>query len=398
MSTVSSRVTLAVACSYFLMVGLMLASIGTCLADLARAVGHDLATLGIVFTVISGSALLTQLSTGMLHDRSGPRLPLLGGVLALSIGMFSLTLAPTLALLLIAAGVAGLGFGALIVSLNLLVAQRFDTRSAQALNVLNLFFSIGAMVGPLIAGTTLRLWGSALPVLWLGAALLFGQLPLLPLLAGRYFRPAATMAAPAAAGVYRLPVVWGLGVLLLLYTGTEIGMGGWMPTYLERSADLPAATAAMATSGFWLALLSGRLLGALLSARMALLPLLGTSLVGALLGALLLRLGLGHLPLTLVAVGLIGLSFGPIFPLVIALAGVSVRQAPGAATGIVMALGNLGALVLPWLQGVLLLRIGPPASTALILGTTLTMLLLGAGFWIWHLRIGPATQPLQRLP
>src|SRR5260370_19028066 len=46
----------------------------------------------------------------------------------------------------------------------------------------------------------------------------------------------------------------------------EAGIGGWMPSSLE-SIGLQSVAAATLTSGFWLALAAGRLLAALVPAR-----------------------------------------------------------------------------------------------------------------------------------
>jgi fucose permease len=51
-----------------------------------------------------------------------------------------------------------------------------------------------------------------------------------------------------------------------LYVGMEAGIGGWMPSQLE-SVGLQSVAAATLTSGFWLALAAGRLLAALVPAR-----------------------------------------------------------------------------------------------------------------------------------
>ncbi len=57
-------------------------------------------------------------------------------------------------------------------------------RSTAALNLVNVFFAVGAVAGPFVASLTLRWWGSALPALWLGALLFLPQLWLAPRLAG----------------------------------------------------------------------------------------------------------------------------------------------------------------------------------------------------------------------
>src|SRR5205085_987017 len=84
----------------------------------------------------------------------------------------------------------------------------------------------------------------------------------------------------------RLPARrWLLGLLLLIYTGIEIGLGAWLTLYMRTSTAMGAASAALVVSGFWLALTSGRALGVRLGMRMSAAGLLRLCLGGVLLGA-----------------------------------------------------------------------------------------------------------------
>ena len=60
----------------------------------------------------------------------------------LIVGMFGVSVAPSLAVLFALAALAGLGFGALDVGFNVMVATTYPERSVWALNLLNLFFGL----------------------------------------------------------------------------------------------------------------------------------------------------------------------------------------------------------------------------------------------------------------
>jgi fucose permease len=135
-----------------------------------------------------------------------------------------------------------LGHGTIDVSTNVLIAEVFAARSASVLNLLNVFFGVGAVAGPAIAGLTLRVWGTALPVLWLGAGLMLLQAPFVLRLASA---PSAAhhddLTAPGVA-LRRSPLLRVFGGLLLLYVGTETGIGGWTTTYMERTTTISPAS------------------------------------------------------------------------------------------------------------------------------------------------------------
>jgi MFS transporter, FHS family, L-fucose permease len=376
MRTLSSRGTVAASCALFFALGVVTAAVGPALPNLAANTASGLSSLGVVFTAIFLGALLAQVVAGPLNDRLGQRPVLLVGIVLLMVGTAGLTTGRSLPLVLACALIAGLGHGAIDVSVNVLIAEVFVERSAAALNLLNVFFGVGAVAGPALAGLTLQLWGTALPSLWLGAGLFVLLAPLAPLLAvvPRTLHR-AEQAAPAAP-LYRSPLLWAIGALVLLYVGIENGIGGWTTAYLVQTTALTAATAALVTSGFWLALTVGRVAGAILGTRLAPHTLLRVSLIGSFAGGALLALTTGHALLSTVAVLMLGLCFGPIFPTALAITAANFRQATGTAASIVVALGSLGGMSLPWLQGVLLERGGPSASVLLVAAGTLVMLAL----------------------
>jgi fucose permease len=283
-----------------------------------------------------------------------------------------MTLSHSLGLLLASALVVGLGNGAVVAGLNVLVAEVFAARSASALNLLNVFFGVGAVAGPALAGLALRAWGTPLPPLWAGAGLMLLAAPLVPLLA---VAPRQTArGSGVAAPVYRAPLLWALGLLILIYVGAEVGIGGWAATYLERASTLSAADAALAASSFWLALTGGRMIATLLGARMTPQALLLCSVGGAAIGGLLLALSVGNTPLTLGALLILGLCLGPIYPTAFSITTGAFAHAPGMAASAFMAMGSVGGALLPWVQGVVLARGGPTASAVLVAGATLAML------------------------
>jgi fucose permease len=358
------RTVLVAACLVFFSLGMMTAAMGPVLPDLAKQAGSDLAAIGSVFTAIFFGALLAQLISGPLGDRIGMGLVLTGGVAILAAGTFGITFSRLLPLTLALALLAGLGHGAVDLGANVLVARVFNHRAVSAVNVLNVFFGLGAFAGPAAAGFALKTWATGLPALWISAAPLLVLLPFLIKL-GRTINERETSVASVATlnGIYRSPFLWGLGLLILLYVGTENGMGGWITTYIQRTTPLRIEQAALVAAGFWLALTAGRIVSAALGLRLTSQSLLTASLLVATLGSLLLVISTGGMVLTILAVLMIGFSFGSIYPTTIALTTALFEQGPGKAASVVAAMGSVGGMALPWLQGVLLVRSGPSASS-----------------------------------
>jgi fucose permease len=88
----------------------------------------------------------------------------------------------------------------------------------------------------------------------------------------------------AASKTVRSAFLWSLGFLCFIYVGSEATVGGWSTTYLKGTTSLSIEIAALATSGFWLALTGGRVVGALLGSRITAQSLLKLCLATSFMG------------------------------------------------------------------------------------------------------------------
>ena len=137
------------------------------------------------------------------------------------------------------------------------------------------------------------------------------------------------------------------------------------------------ATAAYLTSAFWGAFTVGRLLGIPLATRFQPQVVVLISIVGALFFSGLLIYDLDNLWFTWVASIGLGLSMAPVFPNVISFAGRHLHIT-GKITGWFFVGASVGGMVLPWLNGQFIDRIGPWAMPYSVLVTlVLAALMIG---------------------
>ncbi len=362
----SPRSTLAVSWTSTFVIGMVSGALGPLLPQLAVRLSAPVEALGSLFSALFIGALATQLTGGWLNERVGLRNMVLIGTALLVLGILGITASPTLPLLLASACLVGLGQGALDISTNVLVAAVFPSdKVVSAVNLLHFAFGAGAVLAPAVASAALRQWATPMPALYLAAAIGLSSL----LLGGRLLlNPAVAPPGrePGGTGLYRAPALWLLALLLFLYVGGEMGVGGWTTVYLDRTSSLPASLVALVVSAYWLALTAGRLVGAALGVRIRSGALLLCSVMGTCLGALLLLLGGGGVALTVVGTLLLGVSYGPIFPTAVVMATERFPFAPSRAVSVVVSLSSLGGMALPPLQGILLERVSPLASTGLV--------------------------------
>jgi fucose permease len=365
--------TAAVTCAVFFAAGLTLAALGPNLPALATRMGVDSAALGGLFTAFSIGVIATQFAVGSVCRRFGQRATLATGMVLMGLGELAIAQASALPVVFVAALLAGAGFGSIMSTGNTLVAQLFPLNSAAALNGANLFFGVGAIVGPSVVAAANTRFGAPQIGLIVGASALVALAPIVIIAAASSTSDSREQSAIRATIPTRS---WLLGSLLLVYTGTEIGVGAWLTLYMINSGSLGSAQAPLALAAFWVALTSGRALAATIGGRTSVHSLLWLCLGGLLLGAIVFALGIGNVSLTLAAVLIFGLSCGPVFPTVLALVAAGTDSGP--ATSRVLVLANFGGMLLPALLGMVLAQLGPMAAAGQLIVAALAMIGLGA--------------------
>lgn len=363
MSKTDANHTLIISCLIFLMLGMFTAAIGPILPEFSENSQSSLTAVGGIITAIFLGALVAQVVGGPIIDRLGYKKILFIALLVMSAGIFGMVVSRSLWIVLGMTFIAGLGHGSIDICVNVLISQVFNKRNVSALNLLNFFFGLGAFIGPFIVSLTLETLNSGMPVLWLAACVLFLTAPFV-LRMKKFSRPLADTSTPViSTSIYRSGLIWMLGLLLLLYVGVENGVGGWVTTYMHVTTSLKVETAALVTSGFWGAFTLSRLASAMLGTRLGSRRLLAFTLSLSIAGGLLFSLSSGMETLSIIAVLLMGLGFGPVYPTTMATITTLYQNNPGAAVSVGAAMGSFGGTVIPFIQGFLLENVSPSAST-----------------------------------
>ena len=105
------------------------------------------------FTGFLAASLFSTAVAGEVADRYGPRLPVVGGVGLFSVGLTLAGLAPAMVPFVLGRLVQGLGGGAMIVGVYVLVGQCYPDRlRPRMFSYLSAAWVLPAVVGPLVAG------------------------------------------------------------------------------------------------------------------------------------------------------------------------------------------------------------------------------------------------------
>lgn len=194
---------------------------------------------------------------------------LVADLLAMLLLVVSLWPAPsTLAyvILLFATGCLGIGFGACVSSLNQFAAALRPGREDRSVLTLNVMLGLGTALAPVLIAVLLPDWW-ILPLI-VSAALV------VPLVATWRIRldpgspaPTASRATPGARRAALPARFWWYVAAVVLYGICETLFGNWSSLYLSGERHLPVAAASAALAAFWAFVTIGRVIVALLPAR-----------------------------------------------------------------------------------------------------------------------------------
>lgn len=372
----TARRIFIVICVSFVAFGALNASLGPLLEQFAANNDVSLASIGSIYTAIFLGCLLSQLLIGRHTDRWGQLRVYAVALFFLVFGFVGMSLSHWYPLTLAMAFIGGVGFGIGVLSSNVLIGRLFEAKSVSALNLANMFFGFGDVVGPLLVSLFLLVQGDGSPSLWLAAALTVAAALVLVLF---FFNTPISTAQPAdqAAPTERFrvtPFLISLGAIMLVYTGSEASMGGWTTTYMAGTTQMTTKTAALVTSGFWLTFTLGRALGAYLGSRIKAATLLKMYFGISLAGTILFMASTGQQLWSIIAILTIGLGFGGIFPTVMGILAGTPTGAPGKAATLILVMGSTGSSITPWLQGVILDKAGMRYGTIMMCILVLLMI------------------------
>jgi fucose permease len=372
-------------CAALLLIGWTGLLVPSLIRSVKEAFDQSDAGIGIFYFVYAVAYAVGSLGGGLATERLGRRTVLGAAVGIHALGLVALGLAPSWGVFLVAALPGGLGAGAVDGGVNGLFLDRFRTGRGRALNLLHLFFSLGALSAPLAVGVLVDGgvgWQAIIVVTGLIAipvALLFG---IVPMPSGRR-RAGTTEAMPtdpmptdppdgsaatelvsadasqpisraaAARGRLAAPLIL-LGVAIGCYVASEVGVSNWLVRFLEPA---PLSTATTALSLYWAGLAAGRLVSSQLADRFDHLRFATVCAAGiaiALVGAIFVP----SLPPSIALFALTGFFSGPVFPMIVAIGGERYPDRSAAVGGFLTGSAVIGSIIYPPVMGFLSVSVG----------------------------------------
>lgn len=354
----------------FFLCGLCVISCGVVVNLLRTRYDLPYTIAGTLLSVMSAGNLVSAFLAGVLPSRIGLKATALLLCAGFTAGYALMGLGGWVPLLFACFALIGLAKGCAINVCTILVGNNVDDRT-RGLNAMHSCYACGALLCPFVVAAAGRL-GPAGPMVALSACgaamwLAFAAAP--GVLAGR--RPGA---APPDWSFCRSRRFWLLTALVFCQNGAETSVTGWLVTYFSDQGILSEAVSPYTVTLLWGATMAGRLYLAFVrppkdpSLAMMAMGLGctvfygGLMLAGAQVPALLLLLGFS-------------LSIAGMNPTAVACAG---RMTSVTSLGVMLPTAGLGAIVMPWVIGLVADAAGLWAGMACNLAPCVGMLLFAA--------------------
>lgn len=321
------------------------------LPALSASFSLGMAESGIIFSVNFAGFVAFILAGGVLADRWGKRrvlaVSMAGFALALLLMPMASSFAVVCALMFFIGGFGGIlesQIGALITALN-------PERASYYLNLSQVFFGVGAVIGPVAAGLLLAAggdWRLCYLALGMAASALASSFMIVRAPALSVTDRIRWSAFTALAGDRRFLLIC---LCMVLYTGAEVSSWGWMSTFLTHSMGFSIVESSAAVGVFWTAMTAGRFLCGLLTLRFDLRTIIIA--LAALSAGVTVASGLvSGKPATWVVIVALGLTYSSQWPLIVAYGSERYTASSGTVFALLVGSGGLGTTFIPYVTGV----------------------------------------------
>lgn len=351
-ATTSAKALTFAAYASFVPIGIATVLLGPMLPMLSARWSLNYSQAGALINVQYVASTLAVALSGVLVSRWGFRFAIKTGLLLMGAGV-GLLLAGPRALGVCCVAAYGGGLGLAVPAANLLVAEVNPGRRSATLNLLNFFWSAGAVACPFLVAAAAK--GQHLP-LFLESVAGFALVMAIGIAAmpSSVVEPSRDRKAGATDGPsirWMQSAVLILAALFFLYVGVENGFGFWLATYSKSLGEMSPTMAIMTSSFFYAALMLGRWVAPLLLRSVDEIRLVQGGLLVACAGMVGLVLSHGLRGVALSA-GLAGLGLACVYPITISLLSREFGAASSRIGSLMFFLSNIGGGFLPWMVGV----------------------------------------------
>jgi fucose permease len=331
------------------------------LTDISKTFSLNLAQTGTIFTANYLGFTVFLFIGGVLSDLWGKKKVLTISLAGFTLSLILFPIAPNFFLAFIAIIFLG-GFGGIIQgTMNAMIAEVNSQKSVFYVNMAQVFFGIGAIIGPISAGMLINMgfpWQLCYFVLagaFLLATITFSCTHTPPLMQSDKITKASF------GKLISDPKFLMICLCMILYTGSEVGGWGWLSTFCKQNLKFSPGESSIAVAVFWCAMTIGRLICGRLTLRfktrnIILVLASCATVVTALAGFI------QNKTAVFLIIAAMGFAYSSIWPLIISFGSAYHPENSGTVYALLIGCGGLGATLIPMLMGIIAQNISGQAA------------------------------------
>jgi fucose permease len=336
----------------YLLLGLFSTGLSAAIPIIRTEFGLNYEAIGIILTMNSIGFFAGSLCGGVSIEKLSLKATNILGILISPVGLALLVLSNTV--LWFGIGNFLVGFGCSFLETGIPpLATYFTNKTAKVLNILHSFFSLGALISPIVFSFLINMnvnWR----VLFLGmiAVFIMNAYFIFTLKTEGGFTKSSNE-EKGAFGFLKSSFFWLIGVGVAFYVASELAISSWAPTYAVDIFSYTAPSAALLPTFFWIGLFIGRIVSASLVEKMS--PYRWLLFV-TLIGLPVLFLSQNPLAYHWYFYGVIflsGLIHSSIYPTFQALLVKNIGKGKGYALGVFASMGSIGGFASGYVVGII---------------------------------------------
>lgn len=321
------------------------------LTAIAQSFSVKIAQVGILFTAQFIGFVVFILIGGVIADRWGKKI-----VLSISLIGFTVVILvfPSVhnfnlaCLIMIFIG----GFGGIIESItSALVSDMNASNKSFYINLVQVFFGFGALIGPIVAGILLS-QGVSWKICYYGLGILSFILTIV-FIVNKF--PNLSSPDKITVNDFKLLIAdkrfLFVCMCMAFYTGSEVGGWGWLCTFLDQSMGFTVTKSSVAVAVFWTAMTLGRILCGGLTFKYTVRSIV-VMLAFASSAVTLLSVFVSNEFAIWAVIAAMGISYSSQWPFIAAYGSTHSNAPSGTVFALLIASGGIGSMIIPYSMGV----------------------------------------------
>lgn len=358
---------------YMLMafLGIYLAIYQNSMNYITEGIANKSLVMGVLVALHFIGIMVGPITSGEIGDRIGKKKVLVVAFVVILIGISIVFLVGTITVIAIGIFLIGCGFGAIESLGSSILADSNPTDTNKAINISQIFFSVGAVLGPLVSLKIIEItenWKMSYLVAFLFFSIMLVIVSKTDFESLMKFKSTASQSKgeltgkltckskgePKEKGLYSAKLIKDkyfqlLCISIFLYVGIEGASSFWITTYFRDVLSVERL-GSYVLSSFWGSMILGRYIGSKLGnkTRIGFNISLIISITSITIGLLI------KTPISgIISFTLLGFGFSIIWPVLMSMAADRYPENTGTAMGMMMTCSAVGGIAIPFIMGVL---------------------------------------------